>query len=116
MAKPLANPEADQIDEATDEPVRRMRGNLALVEAVRSEAWEEFPMDHQAVDYSFGDIELEDGSGGYVPVRELTDHLARDRYGSADELLTGLSDALYDVKGIRVDLSHIRRPEDLAQL
>jgi hypothetical protein len=115
MAKPLANREADQIDEAAaEEPVRRLRGVNALVEAVRSEAWEEFPMDHEAIDYSFGDIEVEDGHGGWLPVRDLTDHLVADRYGSADELLLGLSKALYDVKGVRVDLGHVGRPEDLA--
>jgi hypothetical protein len=115
MAKPLRNLEADQIDEAAgEEPVRSLRGTQALVEAVRSEAWEEFPMDHEAIDYSFGDIELDDGKGGYVPVRDLTDHLSSDRYGSADELLLGLSEALFSVKGVRVDLQHVSRPEDLA--
>ncbi len=85
---------ADQIDEATEEPTRPMRGFESLAEAVRSEPDDEFPMDRSGIDYGFGDIEVEDGKGGYLPVRDLTDTLPRDSYDDAESVLKALREAL----------------------
>jgi hypothetical protein len=100
------------LEELMDEPTRSVRGAQALVDAVRSEALEEFPMDHEGIDYAFGDLEVEDGTGGYVAVRDLTDHLKASRYDTADDLLRGLREALADWKGVDLPLDQMSRPED----
>jgi hypothetical protein len=97
------------IDRIINEPVRHIRGVDALVEAIRSEAWEEFPMDHQGIDYSFGDIEIEVGQGNYVPVRDITEHLNREQFNTPDDLLNGIREALISWKGIEIPLDQINR-------
>lgn len=87
-------PDADTIDRSIEEPVRTIRGMRAVVEALRNE---DFPMDLEGVNYSVGDIEVEDGKGGYVPVRQLTDMLPQSTAGhpgvefrSAEEVIRAL--------------------------
>jgi hypothetical protein len=103
--------DADTVDRATEEPVRRIRGAQALAEAIRAEAWEEFPMDRHAIYYSFGDMEIDLGEEELVMVRDLTDHLTQDTFANADELLHGLSEALASWKGVHVALYELARPE-----
>ncbi len=70
---PRPNPDADTIDRAVDEPVgRHVRGMQRLIRALRGEV---YPLDRSGIDYAVGDIDVEDGSGGYVPVRDLTEEL-----------------------------------------
>ncbi len=87
---------SEAIDEMLSErnSMRRIRGWEALADAVRSETLDEYPMDRHGVDYSFGDIELEDGRGGYVPVRDLTDRIEQNRFNDPAELLRCLREAL----------------------
>ena len=103
--------EEESIDRLIEEPVRHIRGIDALVDAVRSEAWEEFPMDHHAIDYSFGDIEIEAEQGNYIPIRDITEHLNREQFNTPDDLLMGIREALVSWKGIEIPLDRINRPE-----
>lgn len=64
-------------------------------------------MDHSAIDYNFGDIELEDGKGSFIPVRDLTDHLKGETFETADEVLQGLQDAMVAWKGLDLHLTHL---------
>ncbi|MEO5968430.1 MAG: hypothetical protein ABIQ95_00765 [Bdellovibrionia bacterium] len=104
--------EEDSIDRIIEEPVRHIQGVYALVDAVRSEAWEEFPMDRHGIDYSFGDIELELGDGNYIPIRDITEHMNREQFNTPDDLLMGIREALLSWKGIEIPLDQINRPED----
>jgi len=70
---------------------RVMRGMKWVVEALRLE---DFPMDRQAIDYSVGDIEVEDGRGGLVPVRLLTDQLRPGEFVSAEDVVRALRGVL----------------------
>lgn len=104
--------EEERIDRIIDEPVRHIQGIDLLVDAIRSEAWEEFPMDRQGIDYSFGDIEIEAEQGNFIPVRDITEHLQADRFNTPDDLLKGIREALASWKGIEIPFDQIRRPED----
>ncbi len=86
--------EEERIDRIIDKPVRHTQGIDLLVDAIRSEAWEEFPMDRQGIDYSFGDIEIETEQGKFIPVRDITEHLRTEKFDTADDLLKGIREAL----------------------
>jgi hypothetical protein len=92
---------------------RHLPGFEYLVDAVRAEPMDEFPMDRSAVDYSFGDIEIEDGHGGKVAVRDLSEHLKNEEFETPDELLLGMREALASWKGLDIPLRELKRPEDL---
>jgi hypothetical protein len=66
-----------------------MRGLRAVAEALRAE---DFPMDRHAIDYSVGDIEVEDGHGGFLPVRQLTDQFGNKEFHSAEEVVRAIRD------------------------
>jgi len=91
-------PGADAADREAQESVRTYRGIKILEEAIQAEANDQFPMDRRGVDYAFGDIEIEDGQGGLVPVRDLTDALTEPRYENGEELLQGIRQALHTRK------------------
>ena len=63
------------------------RGMRYVVEALRLE---DFPMGRHEIDYSVGDVEIEDGNGGFVPIRELTDKLGDRMFRSAEEVIKAL--------------------------
>ena len=90
-----------------NEPVQSPRGIKLLIEAVRAEPSDEFPMDRSAIDYNFGDIELEDGKGGFIPVRDLSDHLKGEEFETGDEVLQALQDAMVSWKGLDLHLTHL---------
>ncbi len=81
--------DADTVDEAADtEPTGILRGIKTLEEALRLE---DFPMTKADIDYSFGDIEVEDGRGGYIPVRQLTERFRRNEFSSPEEVLKAIT-------------------------
>jgi hypothetical protein len=58
-----------------------LSGIEAVAEALRAE---DFPMDKHALAYAVGDIDVEDGHGGSVPVRNVLDAITQDDFASAD--------------------------------
>ena len=58
-----------------------LRGIDAVADALRAE---DFPMDKQALAYAVGDIDVEDGHGGSVPVRNVLDVLEQSEFASAE--------------------------------
>jgi hypothetical protein len=86
---PRPNPDADAIDRAVDEPVgRHVRGMQRLIQALRAES---YPLDRSNIDYAVGDIDVEDGYGGYIPVRDLTDELPPGAsYDNAEDIFHAL--------------------------
>jgi hypothetical protein len=71
----------------TDEAAEGAPGMKAVEEALKLE---DFPMMKGDIYYSVGDMEVEDGFGGAVPVRDLVDQLRREEFGSADEIMHAL--------------------------
>ena len=67
------------------------RGFEALVDAL---AAEDFPMDKQGLAYSVGDLEIEDGRGGFVPIRIVLEGLDRDVFPSCDAAVRAIRAAL----------------------
>lgn len=63
------------------------RGIQAVEDSLKQE---DFPMDRHAVDYAVGDIEIEDGRGGYLPVRDLTDKFGTRQFESWEEVVREL--------------------------
>jgi|GEM_PF-2544722 len=83
---------ADQVDSAAgEEPVRHLKGWRIVVEALRLE---DFPMSKTDVDYAVGDVEVEDGRGGIIPIRDLTDLVKKYEFSSAEDVTRTLHDAL----------------------
>lgn len=68
----------------------QMRGMKAVAEALRLE---DYPMDRETIDYTVGDVEVEDGAGGFVPVRDLTTLMPRQDYRSAEEIMRALHES-----------------------
>jgi 4a-hydroxytetrahydrobiopterin dehydratase len=58
-----------------------------VIRALRAES---YPLDVANVDYAVGDMEVEDGSGSYIPVRDLTDFLMQDTYDDSETLIDDL--------------------------
>jgi 4a-hydroxytetrahydrobiopterin dehydratase len=58
-----------------------------LIRALRAES---YPLDHSNIDYAVGDMEVEDGYGTYVPVRELTGFLMQESYENSESLIDDL--------------------------
>jgi hypothetical protein len=63
----------------------------AVAQALREE---DFPMDKQGINYAVGDIEVEDGQGGYVLIRRLTDFMGEKDFASAEEIVRALHKAV----------------------
>lgn len=63
------------------------RGIQAVADAL---VYESYPMDRHEVDYAVGDIAVEDGKGGFTPVRDLTDRFEKDRFDSAEEVIEAI--------------------------
>ncbi len=74
---------ADDAFEDDDE----LRGIAAVEDALRAE---DFPMDKQALAYSVGDIDVEDGRGGFVPVRVVLDAIRQDEFASAEAVVRAI--------------------------
>jgi hypothetical protein len=92
MATHPKKTDAEQMEDAanTEEAGKPMRG-LSLVEDALSA--EDFPMSRTDIDYSVGDIEIEDGRGGYIPIRQLTENMRREAFKSPDDVLRTLTAA-----------------------
>jgi hypothetical protein len=90
--EPEYSEDADRVDAAAgEEPVRHLKGMSTVLEALRAE---DFPMSRADVDYAVGDVDVEDGRGGVVPVRQLTESVPSDRFESAEEVVRALRRAL----------------------
>jgi hypothetical protein len=90
--------DADCIDNAVNEPTRPMRGMKTVFEALMEE---DFPMDRAGLNYCVGDIEVEDGHGGYIPVHQPTDRFppeAHDRFDSPHEVIRALKSSLGSIR------------------
>src|SRR5581483_5171396 len=85
--------EADQVDSAAGpEPVRNLRGLLAVYDALDLE---DFPMQRVDVDYAVGDIDLDDEVGGTVAVHELTDSFSdKIEFRNPEEVIRALRGAV----------------------
>jgi hypothetical protein len=68
-----------------------MRGIQVVIDALRAES---YPMELEEVNYNVGDIEVEDGHGGWVPVRQLTERFIRNRFYSAEEVVREIRQCL----------------------
>jgi len=97
--KKRATRDADTIDQAVNEPVRSVRGMARLIRALRAE---HYPLDHSGIDYSVGDVEIEDGSGAYVPVRDLTTYLVQETYEDSEALISDLQNIARGAKVIEM--------------
>lgn len=82
--------DAEAIDRAVEEQVRPMRGWESFVRAARATALTEYPLDREAIDYAFGDIELEAGKGDYIPVRDLSERLPAGSFKDSEELIRAM--------------------------
>jgi hypothetical protein len=60
-----------------------------VAEALRLE---DFPMDRHGIDYSVGDLEVEDGKGEFIPVRDLTQNFGEREFRSAEEIVNAILD------------------------
>jgi len=76
------------VDQRSNED--ELRGIAAVADALRAE---DFPMDKQGLAYSVGDIDVEDGRGGFVPVRVVLDAIAREEFPSADAAVRAIREA-----------------------
>jgi len=56
---------------------------------------EEFPMDTHAIDYAVGDSEIEDGKGGLIPVRKLTERMGQRSFANPEEVIQALVEATH---------------------
>jgi hypothetical protein len=64
-----------------------LRGLDAVAEALQAE---DMPIDKQGIAYAVGDAEIEDGRGGWVPVRQVLDRVSAERFDSADDAVDAL--------------------------
>jgi hypothetical protein len=55
---------------------------------------EDFPMGRHEIDYSVGDIEIENGDGEWIAIRELTDALGETQFTSAELVIRALREQL----------------------
>lgn len=69
---------------------RVLRGLNVVEEALRME---DFPMTTDAVNYAVGDVEIDDGKGHFVPVRDLLDKVDKNSFENADEVVQALKQA-----------------------
>jgi hypothetical protein len=76
-------------NESTDDA---LVGIEAVADALRAE---DFPMDKEGLAYSVGDIDVEDGRGGTIPVRVLLDRIEQDEFGSADIAIAAIRRAAH---------------------
>jgi len=91
LVKSSMERDADTIDlAAAEEPVRHMQGIKTVREALKLE---DFPMSKSDVDYCVGDIDIEDGHGGFIPVYQLTERFKSDLFDSPDEIIIALKEA-----------------------
>lgn len=67
------------------------RGFRYVAEALRLE---DFPMGRHEIDYCVGDVEIEDGHGGFALVRNLTDGFGDKLFGNAEEVIKALREAV----------------------
>jgi len=82
----------DQNQQATVENHHDIHPGLrAVVEKLRSE---EFPMDKQDIDFSVGDMEVEDGLGSTIPVRRVTPFIEAQNFSAAEQVVRSLQGAL----------------------
>jgi hypothetical protein len=80
--------DADWIDLAAgEEPTRHLQGLKTVKEALRLE---DFPMTKMDIDYAVGDIDIENGKGGFIPVQELTELFDTDEFDSPEEVIHAL--------------------------
>jgi len=85
------NRDADIIDlAASDEPIRHLQGIKTVREALKLE---DFPMTTSDIDYAVGDIDIEDGHGGYIPVYELTERFENSEFNTLEEVVIALKKA-----------------------
>ena len=82
------NPDADTIDQAVDEPDPRPTRHGT--ESSARFAPSRDPLDVPNINYAVGDIEVEDGQGSYIPVRDLTDFLMQETYDDPEPLIDDL--------------------------
>lgn len=84
-----ANEGIDEIEEGP--PIQatlpRRRGLEAVEDALRLES---FPIERSNIDYSVGDMEVEDGRGGWIEINVLTDQLKDDRYNTLEDAMGAL--------------------------
>lgn len=76
------------------------RGFDVVEEALKQES---YPMDDHEINYAVGDIEVEDGHGGFIPVRRLTDSISGKRFDSAEAVVEALKKAAKQGKLSRED-------------
>jgi hypothetical protein len=73
-----------------------LRGLDAVAEALRSE---DMPIDKQGLAYAVGDAEIEDGRGGWLPVRVALDRVSAERFETADAAVDALRAAAREGAG-----------------
>jgi hypothetical protein len=83
---------ADIIDSAADdeEPVRHLQGLKTIREAL---GLEDFPMSKEEVDYAVGDVDVEDGKGGFIPVYQLTERFKQNLFDTPEDVIHALQRA-----------------------
>lgn len=78
-----------------DTDSRAMRGMQTVAEALRGE---DYPLDLEEINYSVGDIEVENGRGGWVAVRDLTEQFKREQFNSAEDVMREIRRSIQDSK------------------
>jgi hypothetical protein len=68
-----------------------LKGFQTVAEALRAE---DYPLDVSGLNYAVGDIDVEDGSGSMVPIRDLTDRMPEREFTSAEDAIRALHDVL----------------------
>jgi hypothetical protein len=69
-----------------------VKGFKSVEEALR---YESFPAAKSELYYSIGDIEVEDGHGGFVPARDLLDRVGTANFTAAEDVLSEMKAAVH---------------------
>lgn len=64
-----------------------LRGIDTVVQAL---SLEDFPCDKQALYYSVGDFEVENGKDGFRPLRDILDNIKKERFVSAEDAISSI--------------------------
>ncbi|MDR3607227.1 MAG: hypothetical protein P4M08_07600 [Oligoflexia bacterium] len=105
-ARDIGHLTAEDVDRIDTVPLRpdapdseAMQGFGAVQAALELE---DFPMAKSDIDYSVGDIEVDDLSGGKVAVNIVTDYIPSRQYHSIEEVMRALRAGLHAYERVRL--------------
>jgi len=71
--------------------MKKNKGLQIVAEALRME---DYPIDKSGINYSVGDLEVEDSKGRHIAVRDIVDQLKDEEFRSPEEVMRAIYDAI----------------------